>query len=239
MNKTENIIETSQDFDNKVHKLGVTTALIVWVFFLAVPLGICMFFKLKINVPQLLSISVPIAVTFGIVGLVEKLSMAPIIGPGAIYLASSTGNVQNMKLPAALNAMRLLNCEEGSEKGRVVAILAVASSSVVTTLIVFAGMLFLAPIVTPLLTNPLITPAFDNMLPALLGPLVLPVVLKNPKASAVPFALAISFALIIGKSYGTLQSVVMVLVILISLAIFSVIFKRKSKRIAASAVTKE
>lgn len=239
MNKTENINQTSQEFDNKVHKLGITTALIVWVFFLAVPLGICLFFKLKINVAQLLSISVPIAVTFGIVGLCEKLSMAPIIGPGAVYLASSTGNVQNMKLPAALNAMRLLNCEEGSEKARVIAILAVASSSVVTTIIVFAGMLFLAPIVTPLLTNPSITPAFDNMLPALLGPLVLPVVLKNPKASAVPFALAITFALILGKSYGTLQSIVMVLVILVSMAVFRVIFKRKSKTKVSGTITKE
>ena len=42
--------------------------------------------------------------------------------------------------------MKIMECEEGSEKGRVVAILAVAASSFVTTAIVFCGMLFLAPI---------------------------------------------------------------------------------------------
>ena len=32
---------------------------------------------------------------------------------------------------------------------------------------------------TPLLTNPAVAPAFDNMFPALVGPMVIPVVLKN------------------------------------------------------------
>lgn len=227
MDITNNKVLESQEFDDKVHKLGITTTLIIWLFFTAVPLGVTIFFKLKVDPIRLITIIIPIAITFALIGLAEKLSMTPIIGPGAIYLASATGNVQNMKLPAALNAMRLLDCEEGSEKGRVISIIAVASSAVVTTIIIFLGMLFLAPIVTPLLTNPLVQPAFDNILPSLIGPMVLPVVLKNKKASIVPFSIAIIFALALGKSYGTLQSFVMVGVILISLAIFRFASKKK------------
>lgn len=209
-------------FDNTVHKLGLSTTLLTWVFFLGIPFGVCTYFNLDIDYTKMLSVALPIAAIFGIIGLCEKLSMAPIIGSGAVYLSSATGNVQNMKLPAALNAMNILGCEEGSEKGKVISIIAVAVSSVVTTVIVFSGMLFLAPIMAPILSNPVIKPAFDNMLPALLGPLVLPIVIKSPKASIVPFTFAIIFALLLGASFGTLQSVVMVVVILLSLAIFKI-----------------
>lgn len=217
---------STQRFDDKIHRVGIVTTIIMWVFFLAVPLGVTLYFKLKINLITLITTIIPISITFALVGLAEKLSMAPIIGPGAIYLASATGNVQNMKLPAALNAMRIMGVEEGSEKGRVISMIAVASSAVVTTLIIFLGMLFLAPMITPLLSKPLIKPAFDNILPALMGPMVLPVVMKNTKAALVPFSLAIVFALVLGSKYGTVQSFVMVVVILLSLAIFKYALKK-------------
>lgn len=167
---------------------------------------------------------------FAVTGVCEKLSMSPIIGPGAVYLASSTGNIQNMKLPAALNAMNIMNCEEGSEKGRVISIIAVATSSFVTTAIVFCGMLFLAPIMTPLLTNPVVSPAFDNMFPALVGPMVIPVVLKNLKVATLPVALALILALVLGGIYSSIQSILMVIIILVSLAVYRVAFKKKGSK---------
>ncbi len=99
----EKTISKSQEFNDKVHKLGVSTTLIIWMFFLAVPLGITLYFNLEINIMQTLTIAAPLAIALAITGLAEKLSIAPIIGPGAMYLASTTGNVQNMKLPAAVN----------------------------------------------------------------------------------------------------------------------------------------
>ncbi len=220
-------MQSSEQFNNKIHRLGILTTLVVGILFISVPLGITLIFGITLDWKQVLTVSAPIGVIFGITGLCEKLAMAPIIGPGAVYLASSTGNVQNMKLPAALNAMRVMDCEEGSEKGRVVSIIAVATSAFVTTIIVFAGMLFLAPLVVPLLSNPVISPAFDNMFPALLGPMVLPVLLKNFKAAVLPFGLAIVFAIVLGSSYGQLQSIVMVAVILLSIGGMKLIMDRK------------
>lgn len=220
-------MQNYEQFNNKIHRLGIVTTLIVGVMFVSVPLGITLIFGIKLDWKQVLTVSAPIAVIFGITGMCEKLSMAPVIGPGAVYLASSTGNVQNMKLPAALNAMRVADCEEGSEKGRVVSIIAVATSAFVTTIIVFLGMLFLAPIVAPLLSNPIVAPAFDNMFPALLGPMVLPVLMKNFKAALLPFGLAIVFAIILGSKYSQVQSLVMVAVILLSLGGVKLIMARK------------
>lgn len=220
---------TLSPFDAKIHRMGRLSTVIVWVFFLLVPAAVCTVFHLKVDLALTLKAAAPIMLIFAITGVCEKLSMSPIIGPGAVYLASSTGNIQNMKLPAALNAMNIMECEEGSEKGRVVSIIAVAASSFVTTLIVFCGMLFLAPLMTPLLTNPVVAPAFDNMFPALVGPMVIPVVLKNIKVAALPVALAIVFAVALGSVYSSIQSILMVVVILLSLGVYRVAYKKKGK----------
>lgn len=220
---------TLSPFDAKIHRMGRLSTVIVWVFFLLVPAAVCTVFHLKVNLALTFKAAAPIMLIFAITGVCEKLSMSPIIGPGAVYLASSTGNIQNMKLPAALNAMNIMECEEGSEKGRVVSIIAVAASSFVTTLIVFCGMLFLAPLMTPLLTNPVVAPAFDNMFPALVGPMVIPVVLKNIKVAALPVALAIVFAVALGSVYSSIQSILMVVVILLSLGVYRVAYKKKGQ----------
>lgn len=220
---------TLSPFDAKIHRMGRLSTVVVWVFFLLVPAAVCTVFHLKVDLALTLKAAAPIMLIFAITGVCEKLSMSPIIGPGAVYLASSTGNIQNMKLPAALNAMNIMECEEGSEKGRVVSIIAVAASSFVTTLIVFCGMLFLAPLMTPLLTNPVVAPAFDNMFPALVGPMVIPVVLKNIKVAALPVALAIVFAVALGSVYSSIQSILMVVVILLSLGVYRVAYKKKGK----------
>lgn len=220
---------TLSPFDAKIHRMGRLSTVVVWVFFLLVPASVCTVFHLKVDLALTLKAAAPIMLIFAITGVCEKLSMSPIIGPGAVYLASSTGNIQNMKLPAALNAMNIMECEEGSEKGRVVSIIAVATSSFVTTLIVFCGMLFLAPLMTPLLTNPVVAPAFDNMFPALVGPMVVPVVLKNIKVAALPVALAIVFAVALGSVYSSIQSILMVVVILLSLGVYRVAYKKKGK----------
>lgn len=220
---------TLSPFDAKIHRMGRLSTVIVWVFFLLVPAAVCTVFHLKVDLALTFKAAAPIMLIFAITGVCEKLSMSPIIGPGAVYLASSTGNIQNMKLPAALNAMNIMECEEGSEKGRVVSIIAVATSSFVTTLIVFCGMLFLAPLMTPLLTNPVVAPAFDNMFPALVGPMVIPVVLKNIKVAALPVALAIVFAVALGSVYSSIQSILMVVVILLSLGVYRVAYKKKGQ----------
>lgn len=220
---------TLSPFDVKIHRMGRLSTVIVWVFFLLVPAAVCTAFHLKVDLALTLKAAAPIMLIFAITGVCEKLSMSPIIGPGAVYLASATGNIQNMKLPAALNAMNIMGCEEGSEKGRVVSIIAVATSSFVTTVIVFCGMLFLAPIMTPLLTDPVVAPAFDNMFPALVGPMVIPVVLKNIKVAALPVALAIVLAVALGSVYSSIQSVLMVVVILLSLGAYRVAYKKKEK----------
>lgn len=224
----EKQVMTLSPFDEKIHRMGLISAIIVWAFFILVPVGVIAVFGLEVNWGNTIKAALPIMLIFAVTGVCEKMSMAPVIGPGAVYLASSTGNVQNMKLPAALNAMNIMNCEEGSENGRVISIIAVATSSFVTTLIIFCGMAFLGPIITPLLESEAVAPAFDNMFPTLVGPLVIPVVIKNWKSASLPVILAIVLALVCGSLYSTLQSVLMVMVIGVSIGAAYLSYRKKN-----------
>lgn len=94
------------------------------------------------------------------------------VGTASSYLAFVTGNLTSLKVPAALTAMENAGTKPGTDEGEVISTLAVATSSIVTTVIIALGVALLVPL-TPLLENPAVKPAFDNILPALFGGLAL------------------------------------------------------------------
>ena len=213
---------------HKIHRLGRITVICALISFLAVPFGLAIANGIKLKIPQILQNAIPILLTFSISGICENLSFMPIIGSGALYMACVTGNVSNMKVPAAINAMEVAGCTPGSEKADVISIIAVASSTFVTTLIVFLGMLFLAPIFAPIYNDPFLQPAFQNMVPALIGALLFPYLLKAPKQCIVPVILPIIIIFAVGRSFfSSNQSYIMVAVIIASAVYSYGLYKKK------------
>lgn len=103
-----------------------------------------------------------------------------------------------------------------------------ASSTFVTTLIVFAGMLFLAPLFEPIYNNPFLQPAFKNMMPALFGALLVPQIAKAPKQAVCPILLAIIVRLAVGPAFfSTYQSFIMIGIIIASVA-YSLFMHKKN-----------
>ena len=98
-------------------------------------------------------------------------AIPPILGSSA-YITFLTGNVMNLKLPCAINAMALTETSQGTEEGDTVASLAVAASSVITTVIIAVGVLLLVPL-QPILRLPAVQTATTYILPALFGSLFL------------------------------------------------------------------
>ena len=211
-------------FYNKIHRLGRITVVCALISFMAVPFGLAAVNGISMNIPEILKNAIPLLLTFSISGICENLSFMPIIGSGALYMSCVTGNVSNMKVPAAVNAMEVAGYTAGSDRADVVAIIAVAASTFVTTAIVFLGMLFLAPLFEPIYNNAFLQPAFQNMVPALMGALLFPFILKAPK-----IALPIIAILVIGrKVFSSNQSYIMVGVIILSV-IYSLALYKKGK----------
>ncbi len=217
-------------FNEKVHRLGRWTTAVVIMMFVSIPIGATISSGLSVNLGQLFAGILPLALLMGIAGTVEKMSMCSLMGPAAVYVSSSTGNVSNMKFPAAINAMNITGHKQGTVMGEVVALIAVSSSALVTTFIVFLGVIFLAPLVEPLLSNPVVTPAFANMFPALLGAMATPFILKAPKLAITPFLAGGIAALILGPKFGLYRGVLLPVFILLSIGAAYIMYKRDIKK---------
>ena len=122
------------------------------------------------------------------VGIVEVITFIPMLGAGGSYLSFVTGNISNLKLPCAINALENAKLDVKSEEGEIISTVAIAVSSIVTTVIIALGVLLVAPL-DPILSNPVLAPAFDQMLPALFGALGVALISKNWKLAIAPVAL--------------------------------------------------
>lgn len=122
------------------------------------------------------------------VGVVEVITFIPMLGAGGSYLSFVTGNISNLKLPCAINALENAKVDAKSEEGEIISTIAIAVSSIVTTVIIALGVLLIVPL-QPLFESPVLKPAFDQMLPALFGALGVALISKNWKIAIAPIAL--------------------------------------------------
>ncbi|MBQ8081179.1 MAG: hypothetical protein IJ240_04695 [Clostridia bacterium] len=189
-----------QDYRDSVHFYGrIWTAAAILMLLLA-PAAICVRYNAWPAASAVLKGLLGVAPIFWTTGIIEVLTYAPMLGTGGTYLGFVTGNLSALKVPCALNAMSGAKVEADSEEGEVVSTIAIATSSIVTTVIIAIGVLLLNRL-TPVLENPVLDPAFDNILPALFGALGVVYIAKNPKIAAAPMLfMAALFLLVPGLS---------------------------------------
>ncbi len=171
-----------------VHRDGRIWGLCVGAIILLFPLALCLIFD---AVPDWKALSKGLLATlpmYWAVGLVEIFTYVPMLGAGGTYLSFVTGNISNLKLPCAVDAMERAKVSASSEEGEIISTIAIAVSSIVTTLIIIVGVIFLIPL-SPVLNSPILKPAFDMILPALFGGLAVVFVSKNLKLSIAPILL--------------------------------------------------
>ena len=159
------------------------------------------------------------------VGAIETVTFVPMLGAGGSYLSFVTGNISNLKLPCALNALEQNEVSAGSEEGEIISTIAIATSSIVTTIIIIIGVVCIVPL-TPILEAPVLAPAFEQMLPALFGGLGVVFVSKNWKIAIAPVVLMlILFIFVPAFNEGTVVIMVPVSV-LFTIAVSRLLYKR-------------
>ena len=173
---------------DSVHRDGTIWNLSVMVLLLAFPVAVCVIFRTLPDWGSLLMGLIATAPMYWAVGAIETVTFVPMLGAGGSYLSFVTGNISNLKLPCALNAMEQNGVSANSEEGEVVSTIAIAVSSIVTTVIIIIGVVLIVPL-TPILQAPVLQPAFDQILPALFGGLGVAFVSKNWKIAVAPILL--------------------------------------------------
>ena len=117
--------------------------------------------------------------------VVEFLVYTPMLGAGGSYLAFITGNLINMKIPCAMNARELVDAKAGTPENEVISTLSIATSSLVTIVVLAAGVALMIPL-RPVLESPTLQPAFANVVPALFGAMAYKYFRKDVRLAAVP-----------------------------------------------------
>ncbi len=198
---------------DSVHRDGRIWNLSMMGLMILFPVAVAVIFGAAPDWNSLLLGLIATAPMYWAVGVIETITFVPMLGAGGSYLSFVTGNISNLKLPCALNALEQNEVSATSEEGEVISTIAIAVSSIVTILIILVGVVCIVPL-TPILAAPVLEPAFAQMLPALFGGLGVALISKNWKIAIAPIVLMlILFIFIPALNSGTVGIMVPVSVV--------------------------
>lgn len=209
---------------DKVYSWGNKWNIFVMIVLLAFPFAVALIFKALPNWNGLLKGLIATAPMYWAVGIVEVITYIPMLGAGGSYLSFVTGNISNLKLPCALGALEQAQVKADSEEGEVVSTIAIAVSSIVTTVIIILGVILIIPL-QPILQSPVLQPCFEQILPALFGGLGIVFISKNWKIAIAPIILMLILFIFTGLGAGDVGIMVPVGV-LFTIAISRIMYKK-------------
>lgn len=210
---------------DSVHRDGTIWNLSMMAILLAFPVAVALIFKAAPDWRGLIEGLIATAPMYWAVGAVEVITFIPMLGAGGSYLSFVTGNISNLKLPCAINALENAGVDAKSEEGEIISTIAIAVSSIVTIIIIAIGVLLIIPL-QPLLESPVLKPAFDQMLPALFGALGVALISKNWKIAIAPIVLMLAlFVFVPALNSGTVGIMVPVGV-LFTIAVSRILYKK-------------
>ena len=174
-----------QDYMKRTHLLGRVISIVTLLLLAGAPFVIGAMLG---AMPDLMAVArgfVSVGLVWTVSSVVEFLVYTPMLGSGGSYLAFITGNLINMKIPCAMNAKELVGAKSGTAENEVISTLSIATSSLVTILVLALGVLLLIPL-QPVLQSPVLQPAFANVVPALFGAMAFKYFRKDPRLALIP-----------------------------------------------------
>lgn len=186
MTETEKT-EIFEKYNNRTHVLGRTVCSITLVLLLGAPFVMGMHLGAMPNLPAAGKAFLAVGVVWFVSCIAEYLVYTPMLGAGGGYLAFITGNLINMKIPCAVNARDIVGAKTGTPENEIISTLSIATASLVTILVLAVGVALLIPL-QPVLQDPALQPAFDNVVPALFGAMAYKYFRNNLKIALIPLA---------------------------------------------------
>ena len=210
---------------DSVHYYGRIWGIVVAVALLGFPLILSLIFKTAPDFGILLAGIIATAPMYWAVGIVEIFTYVPMLGAGGTYLSFVTGNISNLKLPCAIDAMERAGVKATEEEGEVISTLSIAVSSIVTTLIILVGVICIVPL-TPVLESPVLVPAFDMILPALFGGLAVVFISKNAKLSVAPIILMLALFIFVPALNASTVGIMVPVGVIFTVIVARILYKR-------------
>lgn len=187
-------------FQSWCHKWSRIGTVILLVYMIALPFIVLAYYDCIPSFGEVINVyTISILMIYIPVGISEALSYTPILG-SSTYLTFLTGNIMNLKLPCAVNAMKLAKKEANTPEGEAISCVAVSVSSIMTVVILALAAL-LSTQISPLFELPAVKTASNYLIPALFGSLTLGLfsstksgkkVVKNGIAGVIPVLIIVA-----------------------------------------------
>lgn len=210
---------------DSVHRDGRIWNISVMIALFMYPILVGVFFGVLPDWHGLLMGLVATAPMYWAVAVVETFTYVPMLGAGGSYLSFVTGNISNLKLPVALNALEQAGANIRTEEGEIVSTIAIAVSSIVTTVIIILGVILITPL-TPILDAPVLAPAFAQILPALFGGLGVVFVSKNWKIAVAPVILMLALFIFVPALNASTVGIMVPVGVLFTIGVSRILYKK-------------
>lgn len=192
-----------EEYNKTTHLLGRIVSIMMVILLISAPFVIGMYLGAMPNLEAVGKGFLSVGVIWTVSSVVEFLIYTPMLGAGGSYLAFITGNLMNMKIPCAINAKDMVGTKTGTMENEIISTLSIATSSLVTIVVLAVGVMLLAPL-QPILQSKALQPAFTNVVPALFGAMAYSYYRKHLKLSLVPLiGMSILFILVPSLSGST------------------------------------
>ena len=178
----------SEQYNRGTHRYGRVACVLTLVMLLSAPFLIGRYLGAMPDLAAFGKGFLAIGLVWLVSCVAEYLVYTPMLGAGGGYLAFITGNLINMKIPCAVNARDIVGVKAGTPENEIISTLSIATSSLVTILVLALGVLLLIPL-QPILQSPVLQPAFDNVVPALFGAMAYKYFRRNLDIAVIPFVL--------------------------------------------------
>lgn len=211
---------------DSVHRDGRIWNISVMIALFMYPILVGVLFGVLPDWHGLLMGLVATAPMYWAVAVVETFTYVPMLGAGGSYLSFVTGNISNLKLPVALNALEQADANIRTEEGEIVSTIAIAVSSIVTTVIIILGVILITPL-TPILDAPVLAPAFAQILPALFGGLGVVFVSKNWKIAVAPVILMLALFIFVPALNASTVGIMVPVGVLFTIGVSRILYKKQ------------
>lgn len=179
--------EIFEKYNNRTHALGRIVCSIMLVLLLGAPFVMGLHLGAMPNLSAAGKAFLAVGIVWFVSCIAEYLVYTPMLGAGGGYLAFITGNLINMKIPCAVNARDIVGAKTGTPENEIISTLSIATASLVTILVLAAGVALMIPL-QPVLQDPALQPAFDNVVPALFGAMAYKYFRNNLNIALIPLA---------------------------------------------------
>lgn len=217
-----------KQYNDRTHLFGRIGLVIGIILMLGCPFVMGMYLDAMPNMSAFWKGFAQVAAVYIPSCIAEFLIYTPMLGGGGSYLAFITGNLINMKIPCMMNARGITGAETGTPENEIVSTLAIAASALTTTGVIALGVLLLIPL-QPILSSPVLQPAFDNVVPALFGAMAFQYFRRGLKIVALPLAVMTALFVFVPSLIGSVGFMIIPSGAM-AIGVGYILFKRESRK---------